>query len=508
MKSAKRRVDVNLDELDQVLDGARQAPLSEAGYEKLKGALHALAAMLAPPRNTEKTRVVLEESGGSETGAGNQPDTNAPPPPGHGRNGAEAFCGARKVKIAHQKLTHGDRCPECEKGNVYGQKESKVLVRIVGQAPLAATVYSLERLRCGACGQVFTAQEPEGVGPEKYDETAAAMIAQLKYGSGTPFYRLEQLEGQLGIPLPAATQWEIVEEAAELIQPARDELIRQAAQGEVVHNDDTSMRVLRLAREPSDERTGVFTSGIVSTGQGWKVALYFTGRQHAGENIADVLKQRAKQSSRPIQMCDALSRNVPKLPAGVEILLANCLAHGRRQFVDVAANFPGECRYVLEMLGQVYGHDAEARERGLTTDERLRLHQDRSGPVMDQLHGWLEAQFAERKTEPNSGLGKAITYLLRHWRPLTLFLRQAGTPLDNNIVERALKRAVLHRKNALFYRTLNGAQVGDLFMTLIHTCQLCGANSFDYLIELQRHAQELAAHPTEWMPWNYRETLA
>jgi hypothetical protein len=292
-----------------------------------------------------------------------------------------------------------------------------------------------------------------------------------------------------------------------LIKPARDELIRQAAQGEVVHNDDTSMRVLRLAREASDERTGVFTSGIVSTGQDWKIALYFTGRQHAGENIADVLKQRAKQSSPPVQMCDALSRNVPKSPVGVEILLANCLAHGRRQFVEVAANFPDQCRCVLEMLGRVYGHDAEARESGLTPEERLRFHQECSGPVMDQLHGWLEAQLAERKTEPNSGLGKAITYLLRHWRPLTLFLRQAGAPLDNNIVERALKRAVLHRKNALFYRTLNGAQVGDLFMSLIHTCQLCGANSFDYLTELQRHAQELAASPAEWMPWNYREAL-
>jgi len=130
-----------------------------------------------------------------------------------------------------------------------------VLVRIVGQAPLAATVYSLERLRCGACGQVFTAQEPEGVGPEKYDETAAAMIAQLKYGAGTPFYRLEQLESQLGIPLPAATQWEIVEEEAQVIKPARDELIRQAAQGTVVHNDDTGMRVLMLKRDPKDERT-------------------------------------------------------------------------------------------------------------------------------------------------------------------------------------------------------------------------------------------------------------
>jgi len=476
--------------------------LSEADYDKLKGALHTLAAMLARPRNTEKTSAVLEQA--TTITVENQADT----PAGHGRNAAEAFGGARKIDIAHQNLKHGDRCPDCGKGNVYGQKEPKSLVRIIGQAPLAAAVYSLERLRCGACGKVFTAQEPEGVGPEKYDETAAAMIAQLKYGSGIPFYRLERLEEQLGVPLPAATQWEIVEEAAELLKPARDELIRQAAQGEVVHNDDTSMRVLRLAREPSDDRTGVFTSGIVSTGAGRKIALYFTGRQHAGENLADVLQHRAAELHAPIQMSDALSRNVPKLPAGVEILLANCLAHGRRQFVEVEENFPDQCRYVLEMLGQVYGHDADAREQGLAPEERLRLHQQRSGPVMEELHRWLEGQFTERKIEPNSGLGKAITYLLRHWRPLTLFLRQAGAPLDNNLVERALKRAVLHRKNALFYRTLNGAQAGDFFMSLIHTCQLCGANSFDYLIELQRHAPELASSPVEWMPWNYRETLA
>jgi transposase len=507
MKPGRRRIDVNLNELDQVLDGALEAPLSEADHNKLKDALHAMAAMLVQSRNTEKTSAVVGKPEGSKTGTGTEPDSNAAPPPGHGRNGAEAFSGARKVEIAHQKLTHGDRCPECGKGNVYGQKEPKVLVRVIGQPPLAATVYSLERLRCGACGLVFTAQEPEGVGTEKYDETEAAMIAQLKYGSGTPFYRLEQLEKQLGIPLPAATQWEIVEETAELIKSARDELIRQAAQGTVMHNDDTSMKVLNLEREPGDKRSGVFTSGIVSIGPDRKIALYFTGRQHAGENIADVLKKRNAELPRPIQMCDALSRNVPKLPAGVEILLANCLAHGRRQFVNVMENFPDECRYVLEMLGQVYGHDAEARERSLTPDQRLRLHQDRSRPVMDRLHCWLEAQFSERRTEPNSGLGKAIAYLLRHWKPLTLFLRQAGAPLDNNVVERALKRAVLHRKNALYYRTLNGAQVGDLFMTLIHTCQLCGANSFDYLVQLQRHAQELAAQPAQWMPWNYRETL-
>jgi len=176
--------------------------------------------------------------------------------------------------------------------------------------------------------------------------------------------------------------------------------------------------------------------------------------------------------------------------------------------VEVAQNVPEPCRYVLESLGSVYANDAAAREQKLCAQDRLQFHQQHSGLVMEELHGWLQAQLAEHRTEPNSGLGKAITYLLRHWKGLTAFLRVAGAPLDNNICERALKRAVLHRKNALFYKTLHGAEVGDVWMSLIHTCQLCNANSFEYLTELQRHAGELAANPSQWMPWNYREQLA
>jgi hypothetical protein len=163
---------------------------------------------------------------------------------------------------------------------------------------------------------------------------------------------------------------------------------------------------------------------------------------------------------------------------------------------------------VLESLGEVYGYEAQAEQLGLSPDQRLRFHQQHSAPVMEKLYAWLTVQFTEKKVEPNSGLGTAIAYVLRHWDRLTLFLRQAGAPLDSNLVERALKKAILHRKNALFYKTANGAEVGDLFMSLIHTCELCGTNPFDYLIELQRHAQELQAGPAEWMPWNYRETLA
>ncbi len=492
------RMEVNLEELDRIIDRGTQAPLSESEGQRLKSALHALAGMLPQPRSTEKTGAVLPQPEPPV------PERDAEPAGGHGRNGAASYTGAKKVPVPHPILHTGDACPGCESGKVYPQKEPRTLVRIVGQAPLAATVYELDRLRCNLCGEVFTAREPEDVGPDKYDETTAAMIALLKYGSGMPFYRLEKLEHLMGIPFPASTQWEIVEEAAEAIQAARDELIRQAAQGEVLHNDDTSMRVLRLAREPSDDRTGVFTSGIVSTKQGRQIALYFTGRQHAGENLRDVLNHRAAELIVPLQMCDALSRNTPKLAEGAEILLANCLAHGRRQFVEVAANFPEPCRYVLETLGTVYKYDSETRERKLSPAGRLEFHRQHSKPVMNKLQDWLEAQFAQKQVEPNSGLGKAITYLLRHWKGLTAFLREAGAPLDNNICERALKRAVLHRKNALFYRTLHGSQVGDLFMSLIHTCELCDANPFDYLTELQRHAAELSASPSQWMPWNYR----
>jgi transposase len=375
-----------------------------------------------------------------------------------------------------------------------------------GPGALAGTVYELQRLRCNLCGEIYTAQAPEGVGEEKYDDTAAAIIAQMKYGGGMAFHRLEHLQENMGIPLPAATQWEIVEEAAELLGPAYEELIREAAQGEVLHNDDTSMRVLHLAREPSDERTGVFTSGVVSTSEGRRIALFFTGRQHAGENLADVLTRRATGLHAPIQMCDALSRNTPKLRAAAEMLVANCLAHGRRQFVEITANFPQECRYVLEALGGVYRNDAVAREQKLPPEERLRFHQEHSRPIMDKLHGWMEAQLAEKKTEPNSGLGKAIQYMLRHWKALTLFLRSPGAPLDNNVCERALKKAILNRKNSLFYKTLHGAQVGDLYMSLIHTCELNGANPFDYLTELQRHAGELQQNPATWMPWNYQDS--
>ena len=438
---------------------------------------------------------------------------------GHGRHGAEAYTGAEKIEVRHASLAPGDSCPECGQGTVYETQRPGVLVRLVGQPPVAAKVYYLQKLRCNLCGKLFTAQAPEAAGAEKYDPTVGPTIALLKYGSGMPFHRLQRLQGTVGIPLAASTQWDLVHALAEQAEPAFEELIRQAAQGDVVYNDDTTAKILEWMGKRAEtqaqapraakggkhkpERKGLFTSGIVSTREDRRIALFFSGRKHAGENLKEVLSRRAVELAAPIQMCDALSRNVP---AELETILAHCLAHGRRPFVDVADRFPEECRHVLEAIAVIYRNDALACQQKLTPETRLAFHQHESGPTMAELRVWLARQFDDRLVEPNSALGEAISYLLKHWEPLTLFLRVAGAPLDNNICERILKKAILHRKNALFYKTRRGAQVGDLFMSLIHTCELCEANAFEYLTELERHSREVAQNPQAWMPWNYRQT--
>ena len=356
MKPAKEPIEVDLEELSALVERARQGPLSKEDCQRLEDAIQALSvlierigeknttisqlrALLSKP-STEKTSKVLEQAG-IKVPPQNPPPPQAkdPPKPGHGRNGAQAYRGAERIKIAHGSLQPGNHCPGCLKGKVYLQKEPGLRIRVMGQAPIAAQVYELERLRCNLCGEVYEAEAPQEVGEKKYDESAAAMIALLKYGSGVPWDRLERLEASLGIPLPASTQCEIVAERAEVIRPAFEELIRQAAQGEVFYNDDTSMKILALARasppraeedasSSSKERTGLFTSGIVSTTrQGQRIALFFTGRKHAGENLARVFVERAPGLAPPIQMSDALSRNVPKLQEKLEILWGNCNAH-------------------------------------------------------------------------------------------------------------------------------------------------------------------------------------
>jgi len=527
-KEKPKKIELTVQEVEALIERIQQESLFKPDYGLLVAIVtnyftleqvhqeqsHTLLRMVNQifgPR-TEKAKEVLKGASSKEA----PPDSSSPTetaspkekPKGHGRNGASAYEGAQKVCVPHSCYKAGDRCPLCLKGKLYPFGEPGVEIRIVGRAPLDGTVYVLDKLRCNLCGKLFTAQAPEGSGEDKYDETAGAMVALLKYGGGLPFNRLEKLQDSIGVPLPASTQWEIVETTADKIHPVYSELIRQAAQGELLYNDDTTMKILSNLKEfePDDATSGKgsFTTGVLAVRDERRMALFFTGQKHAGDNMAKLLKQRASGLSPPIQMCDALSRNVPK---EFETLLANCLAHARRNFVDLASSFPEECRYVIETLAEVYHHDKIAKEQGFSAEQRLGFHQDHSGPVMERLKAWLQEQLSDRRVEPNSSMGKAITYMLKHWAALTLFLRASGAPLDNNLCEQALKRAILHRKNSLFFKTEHGAYIGDLFMSLIHTCTLNRVNPFHYLTTLQRHSSELFKNPKRWLPWNYHQAV-
>jgi transposase len=533
------------EELDEILLRARPA-LSDQQYRLLEGVLATFVYVMLKLQNaktsikrfqrmlfggrTEHKHNVLVRAGVADdvheqgaAGAGAEPanvvvPSPKPRAPGHGRNAAQAYSGAPIVECDHPELEPGDRCPACDKGRVY-DSPPRSIVKVVGQAPLGATVYKLQRLRCRLCDTVFTAPLPAAVASlPKYDSSCASMIALLRYGHGLPHFRLEGLQASLYVPLPDATQWDIVAKAAPSPRAVFEELIRQAAQAPLLHNDDTPMKVLSLMKERAKaEADGVKpvakainTSGIVAVLQDnvneqRKVVLFFTGHAHAGKNMERVLAHRAQELAPAMQMCDALAANV----AGeFNTVLANCMAHGRRQVADVAEQFPEAARHVLEALAKVYEHDAKCRQEQLSAEQRLSFHQEHSQPVMDDLQRWMNEQFDKRLVEPNSGLGKALRYLLKHWQELTLFLRKVGAPLDNNLCEQALKRAIVHRKGSMFYKTVKGAEVGDIFMSLIHTCRLCDVNPFDYLNALQQHAQAVIGAPAQWLPWNFRGQLA
>jgi len=516
-----KKIEISAEYAEELLDRVKNSSLAQGDYEIIKGLVdtHMLLNQAVVEKSISVKRLLqmifghkTEKTKNIRNGSKKKLDSpkKQKKARGHGKNGANDYVGAETVQISHSALQHCDPCPACDDGKLYRQLLPGVIVRIKGAAPLQATVYEQEKLRCNICGKVFTADLPVEAGSQKYDETASTMLGLLRYGSGLPLNRIAKLQAGMGIPFAASTQWDVIEKMADRIHPAYSELVRQAAQGDVIHNDDTTMKIQELMKENQENnqkqtRTGIFTTGILSINNDRRIALFFTGRKHAGENMAQLLAHRQNCLDPPVQMCDALSRNSSE---EFQTLLANCLAHGRRNFVDVAGDFPDECLYVLKTLGEVYHNDAITSEQGMTPEQRLHFHQAKSGPLMEKLHCWLGKQFDDKKVEPNSSLGKAVNYMLNHWKELTLFLRVAKAPLDNNVCERALKMAILHRKNSLFYKTEHGAYIGDLFMSLIHTCALSKINPFDYLTALQKNTSDVFKNPRQWLPWNYQANFA
>jgi len=427
---------------------------------------------------------------------------------GHGRKPHESYTGAKTIQLSLPDRQAGDPCPlEC--GGTLYEVPSGVIIRVTGSPIATATRYFLEKLRCCLCGETFTAPLPDGVSEEeKYDEAAKAVLALQKYYLGSPFKRIESFQAMLGVPLADATQFELVEHVADCLYPVFRLLVILAAQGGVLHNDDTPVKILSLIKEneqdPHRARRGMYTTGIVSLLGDLRIILFFSGRQHAGENLDDVLAHRAEELGQAIQMSDALAASKTKR---FETIWCNCLAHAFRKFEEIEDYWPASCQFVLKSIGDVYETDRIAKAVEMNSLERLKLHQCFSSPVMETLQSWLDQQIDEHLVEPNSSLGGAITYMRNHWSELTRFLSVEGAPLDNNINELILKLPIRNRKNALFYKTEHGALIGDILMSVIYTTSWAGGNPLDYLIAIQQHRSQVVQSPEAWLPWNYQQNL-
>ena len=426
-----------------------------------------------------------------------------------GRLSHAAYSNADHITLSPAYNT-GEPCPD-DCGGKLTTLPPGMVVKITGQGFAKVTKYKVEKLRCNLCGIQFNAPMPENICDDKYDASFKSQLCMLKYYMGLPFYRIQGYQDALGAPLPDSTQWDLINELANDVHPAFKYLERLAATGDLLHADDTMVKILSnikeqavIAQNDTKSRKGAFTTGILSYVDDHKIYLFYSGKKHAGENMQTLLSQRPINLPTVKYMCDALSRNIPK---ELKTILINCLTHGRRKFVEIEDFFPPECNYVINLLATVYHNDSITKDNELGKQERLEYHQLHSKPVMDELYAWLNKQLDDKLAESNSSLGKAIKYMLNHWQALTQFLRVLGAPLDNNILEQALKIPIRIRKNSMFFATEHGAYVGSMLLSLICTCMAAKKNPVEYLTALQINKTQVVKEPHLWMPWNYQDPM-
>jgi transposase len=426
----------------------------------------------------------------------------------HGHRPSSDYTQANVSNIAHHCLKKGDTCPECLKGRLF-QLKSGTVIRIVGQPWLQVEIYKPERLRCSLCGKVFTANLPAECNTEsRSDHSAKAIVTLLKYRGGVPFYRQGQIQDTLGAPISASEIWQMTEDVADALQPIYSILLKVASEADLVHNDDTKAKILSRIKELKEseekpERTGTVTTCILAVLRNIdiKIALFFTGWKHAGENLDDLLNKRPSDLSKPIQQCDALSHNVPE---NQETDLSNCLSHLRRKFYELVDVWKKEIMKIIGLFSCVFTNDHEAPK---DPQERLKWHQEKSAPMMNEIKKYCNNLVNEKRVEPNSSLGKAIAYLNNHWEAFTLFLRIPGAPLTNNDAEQLIKRSVLNRKNAYFFKNETGAKIADILMSFMETCILNKVNPYDYLLAVQQYQPDIRQNPRLWLPWVYETRL-
>lgn len=487
-----KKVKLTKAERDSLITELDKGPLSKESRERLKSILGSLPlekALSESPKSKRKLPRNSQSNGAQK---------------GHGRLSEAAYTGATNVEHPLGAFKPGDGCPSCGKGKLFKSEVRKILV-LMARAPIDAMRYLLDVMRCSSCGKTFEDQ-PAQAQWGKHHPSANAGLVLMRYGLGVPGYRLQTWQSHMGIPLPDATQWDMIKKVGTSMIPIFLVLEYLLAQSPQVSLDDTGLKVLALLQEfksaTKKARHGCHATCIHGEHQGQKIILYHVGRQHAGENIQQLLDLRSPSLNAPVQVGDGSACNTAHHHKTVE---ANCHAHAFRKFRDAHGVHPDLVDYILYSIGQLFSNDRETKSMG--GQQRLEYHQIHSGPLMDKLKHVLCAMLEEQIVEVNSSLGNAITYVNQRWEGFTEFLRTPGVPLDNNETERLLKDAIRYRKNSGFFKTVNSARLASIIMSILATTIACGSEPMDYLTQLQIYESDVKHDPQLWLPWNYKDRL-
>jgi transposase len=467
----------------------------------------------------------------SGVGAWEQQPEEKKKPTGHGRHGVDAFVNAEHF---HHQLSPGiigTVCEDC--GPVRGagrmsHYREKVIIRIVGQPLLGAQVHHYQQARCRICGKIIRAAGPpevlEGIGSSyiTYDWSACAMLMVMHYFAGAPFKRLESLHNGWGVPMPDANQWSMVDACSDLLCPLHKAIEHHGIQNALtLRIDDTGSMVISLRRQiqaeiaalegigesTKDVRTGINATGVYfETHDDAVIMLFYTGRHHAGEIIDQLIKHRQSSKPKIAKVTDGASKNFVHDQED-RLIEATCNVHAFLKFRAIKDKYPAEYATAGEVYKQVFDNDDEAKARGLTPTERMHYHRKHSKPLMEKLKAMCKEKITSKLVEPSSLLWEPLTFIINQWERLTKFYQEPNIPLDTNLVEQGLIIPVRYLAGSFNYKNQNGADVGDLCMSLVATARANDVEPVAYLTDCLRNHQDLAKRPEYYLPWVYRERI-
>ena len=403
----------------------------------------------------------------------------------------------------------GCECPDCEIGKLY-QSTSRKILSFSSNAPVNATRYEKEALRCNACQKEFTNSQRI----DKWNYSAKSTIVLYKI-MGMPFNRMSNLQCLFNTPISEGAMWQqiksIWEEGGEAICKA---MYEEAANCKQFYADDTGAQILEVTNKnktlsKSEQRKCHTSIFCTETESNHKIVLYITDNKHCGENFATLLESRTNAIAEVNWMSDASNNNLSKLSLEElsQITIFKCLAHGRRKFHELLNFEPLICSYFLSEISSIYKNDDFCKSQNFTSEQRLFYHQEKSKGHIDNIYHKINELFSTKDVEPNSALGKAMKYWLNHREGLTKFQSVGGMSLDNNIAEQGFKNIILQRKNSYFFKTKTSAAILSGMTSLVMTCKQNNINAYGYLNWIQRHWLHALKNPSDYLPWKYTEKL-